>query len=65
MEDVLSKEKRIKIDSKNLHIIKYGDDSLMIWSCMNAQGVRNLHFIDKIMNQDIYLNILKTSCSQC
>lgn len=26
-------------------------------------GVRNLHFIDEIMNQDIYLNILKTYCA--
>lgn len=27
---------------------------------MRAQGVGNLHFIDGIMKQDIYFNILKT-----
>lgn len=36
----------------------------MVWGCMNAQGVKSLHFINGIMNQDIYLNILDTSCSQ-
>lgn len=33
----------------------------MVWGCISAQGVRNMHFIDGIMNQDIYLNILETN----
>lgn len=33
----------------------------MVWGCINAQGIGNLHFNDGIMNQDIYLNILKTN----
>lgn len=33
----------------------------MAWECMSAQSVGNLHFIDGIMNQDFYLNILKTN----
>lgn len=32
----------------------------MVWGCMSTQGVGNLHFIDEIMKQNIYLNILKT-----
>ncbi|VVC42120.1 Ribonuclease H-like domain [Cinara cedri] len=41
--------------------VKYGGGFVMVWGYMNAQGVGNLHFIDGIMNQYIYLNILKTN----
>ncbi|VVC39615.1 Ribonuclease H-like domain [Cinara cedri] len=41
--------------------VKSGEGSVMVWGCMSAQGVGNLQFIDGIMNQYIYLNILKTN----
>ncbi|VVC33274.1 Hypothetical protein CINCED_3A019086 [Cinara cedri] len=45
---------------KNLQpTVKYGGDSVMVWGCMSAQCVENLHFINGIIYQDIYLNILK------
>lgn len=35
--------------------------SVMIWGCMSAKGVGNLHFIDGIVNSDKYIRILRTS----
>lgn len=32
----------------------------MVWGCMAASGVGNLHFIEGIMDKHIYLDILKT-----
>ncbi|VVC33255.1 Hypothetical protein CINCED_3A007839 [Cinara cedri] len=50
------------MELKNLQLtVKYGGGSVMVWGCMSAQGVGNLHIIDGIMNQYIYLNILKTN----
>lgn len=31
----------------------------MVWGCMSAAGVGNLHFIDGIMDQYVYLDLLK------
>lgn len=36
----------------------------MVWGCMAASGVGNLHFIDGIMNKHVYLNILKTNLKE-
>ncbi|CAI9592453.1 unnamed protein product [Staurois parvus] len=33
--------------------------SVLLCSCMSAAGVRELHFIDGIMNSQIYCSILK------
>ena len=39
--------------------VKHGGGSVMVWGCMSAHGVGNLVFIDGIMNQYVYINILK------
>lgn len=33
--------------------------TLMVWWCMAASGVGSLHFIDGIINKDVYQTILK------
>ena len=39
--------------------VRHGGGSLMVWSCMSARGVSEIHFIDSIMNAGVYCNILK------
>ncbi len=39
--------------------VKHGGDSVLMWGCMNAAGVGELHFIDGIMNSQMYCSILK------
>lgn len=39
--------------------VKHGGGSVMVWGCVSAAGVGNLHFIEGIMDQNVYLNILK------
>ncbi|GBO31592.1 hypothetical protein AVEN_87468-1 [Araneus ventricosus] len=36
----------------------------MVWWCMNAVGVGNLHFIDGMMDKYMYLDILKQKLKQ-
>lgn len=45
---------------KNLKpTMKHGGGSVMVWSCMSAAGPGNLHIINGIMDQRVYLEILK------
>lgn len=54
-----------EMETKNLQrTVKYGEGSVVVWGCMNSQGVENLHFIDSIMNQDINLNILRSRLTE-
>ncbi len=39
--------------------VKHGGGSVLMWSCMSAAGVGELHFIDVIMNSQMYCSILK------
>ncbi len=39
--------------------VKHGGGSVLMWGCMSAAGVRELHFIDGIMNSQMYCSILK------
>ncbi len=39
--------------------VKHGGGSVLMWGCMSAAGVGELHFIDGIMNSQIYCSILK------
>ncbi len=39
--------------------VKHGGGSVLMWSCMSAAGVGELHFIDGIMNSQMYCSILK------
>ncbi|GBL64137.1 Transposable element Tcb1 transposase [Araneus ventricosus] len=49
-----------ELEMKNLTpSVKHGGGSQMVWGCMSAVGVGNLHFIDGIMDKYMYLDILK------
>ncbi len=39
--------------------VKHGGGSVLMWGCMTAAGVGELHFIDGIMNSQMYCSILK------
>ncbi len=39
--------------------VKHGGVSVLMWGCMSAAGVGELHFIDGIMNSQMYCSILK------
>ncbi len=39
--------------------VKHGGGSVLMWGCMSAAGVEELHFIDGIMNSKMYCSILK------
>ncbi len=39
--------------------VKHGGGSVLMWGCMSAAGVRELHFIDGIMNSQMHCSILK------
>ncbi len=38
--------------------VKHGGGSVLMWGCMSAAGVGELHFIDGIMNSQMYCSIL-------
>ena len=44
--------------------VKHGGGNVMIWGCMAASGVGNLVFIESIMDQYKYLDILKSNLQQ-
>lgn len=49
-----------ELEGKNLRkTVKHGGGSVMVWGCMAASGVGNLHFIDGVMNKHVYLTILR------
>ncbi len=39
--------------------VKHGGGSVLMWGCMSAAGVGELHFIDGIVNSQMYCSILK------
>ncbi len=39
--------------------VKHGGGSVLMWGYMSAAGVGELHFIDGIMNSQMYCSILK------
>ncbi len=39
--------------------VKHGGGSVLMWGCTSAAGVGELHFIDDIMNSQMYCSILK------
>lgn len=54
-----------ELNVKNLKAtVKHGGGGVMVWGCMSAKGVGNLVFIDGIMDQNVYLNILKQNLKQ-
>ncbi|GBO06988.1 hypothetical protein AVEN_255366-1 [Araneus ventricosus] len=54
-----------ELEMKNLTpSVKHGGGSQMVWGCMSAVGVGNLHFIDEMMDKYMYLGILKQNLKQ-
>ncbi|GBN30377.1 Transposable element Tcb1 transposase [Araneus ventricosus] len=54
-----------ELEMKNLTpSVKHGGGSQMLWGCMSAVDVGNLHFIDGIMDKYMYLDILKQNLKQ-
>ena len=39
--------------------VKHGGGSVLLWGCMSSAGVGELHFIDGIMDSNMYCHILK------
>ena len=39
--------------------VKHGGGSVMVWGSMSAQGIGDLHFIDGIMNAEMYSTIVQ------
>ena len=39
--------------------VKHGGGSVLMWGCMSAADVGELHFIDGLMNSQMYCSILK------
>lgn len=58
MENVLCGENQIQRLIQRVYSLQLGGrgegSGLMVWSCMSSQYAGNLHYIDEIMNQDIY-----------
>ncbi|CAK9796254.1 Transposable element Tc1 transposase [Anthophora quadrimaculata] len=53
------------LNPKNIKTtVKHGGGSVMVWGCMSACGLGNLHFIEGIMDKYAYLNILKLNLKQ-
>jgi len=51
-----------QMDCKNLYpTVKHGGGNVLVWGCMSVTGVGKLVFIDGIMDQHIYLNILRNN----
>ena len=41
--------------------VKHGGRNVMVWGCMSAAGVGELHFIEGNMNSNMYCEILQQS----
>ncbi|GFV16642.1 transposable element Tcb1 transposase [Trichonephila clavipes] len=53
------------LDSKNLRpTVKHGGDFVMLWGCVASNGVRNLVFIDGIMDHKLYIDILNNNLKE-
>ncbi|GBM69035.1 Transposable element Tcb2 transposase [Araneus ventricosus] len=54
-----------ELEMKNItSSVKHGGGSQMVWGCMSALSVGNLHFIDGMMDKYMYLDILKQNFQQ-
>jgi len=56
------RQKNTEMNPKHLRpTVKHGGGGVLVWGCMSASGVGNLHFIDGIMDHKMYIDILKTN----
>lgn len=44
--------------------VKHGGGHVMVWGCMSHNGVGNLHFIEGVMDKNMYLNILRQNLQE-
>lgn len=44
--------------------VKHGGGHVMVWGCMSASGVGNLHFIEGNMDKWMYLDLLKKNVKE-
>lgn len=59
------RKKNKALESKNLRpTFKHGGGGIMVWGCMAANGVGSLQIINGIMNQYVYIDILKNNLQQ-
>ena len=61
LEKYLNKVLRLSSESFNSKCIRRSmkfPASVMIWSCITNVGIKNLHFIDRIVNTTKYIDIL-------
>jgi hypothetical protein len=54
------RKKNTELEPKNLiPTVKHWDGAVLVWVCMSAAGVGNLHFIEEITNYVMYIDIIK------
>ena len=59
------RKKNEELAKKNLlPTVKHGGGNVMVWGCMAAGGVGELVFIDRKMDQHVYLNIKRNNLIQ-
>jgi transposase len=57
---IVWRQKNTELKPNNVQsTVKFGGGNVKFWGCFSASGVGNLVFIDGIMDQYVYLNILK------
>ncbi|GBM69227.1 hypothetical protein AVEN_210448-1 [Araneus ventricosus] len=62
---IVWRKPKTSLDPKNLRpTIKHGGGLVMVWGSMASTRVRNLVFIDGIMNHMVYLDILHNSLKE-
>lgn len=61
-KQIVWRKPNTEVQKENLcPTVKHGGGNCMVWGCMSANGVGNLHFIDTIMTKVDYMNILQTN----
>ena len=59
-------EENTELKFKNLiPTVKYGGGGVLLWGCMSAEGVGNLHFIEGITSHVMYIAILNQNLKSC
>jgi hypothetical protein len=55
----------IKLEKQNIQpTVKHGGGHIIVWGCMSYSGVGNLAFIEGIMNDQMYIDVLPDNLQQ-